>query len=174
MNPRIGCGTQQAREPDGGGSRRGREERQGRNEHGAGRRPGRSGRKPAGVDSSRDADGGEVFEKPYGRRLARSEPGGCERRLRQRKMPARGGWCGPRSNPRAREAGHQDPVCSRTDLGSRSSPGKATRPGTSRGEVVLSHDRTLDRGWQENARRHVWDFGPRLIAPTREPSKGIS
>lgn len=32
--------------------------------------PGRSERKLAGVDSSRVADGGEVFEKPYGRRLA--------------------------------------------------------------------------------------------------------
>jgi hypothetical protein len=68
--------------------------------------PGRSGRKLAGVDSSRVADGGEVFEKPYGRRLARSEPGGCERRLRQRKMPARGERCGPRSTSRARGARH--------------------------------------------------------------------
>jgi hypothetical protein len=70
MNLRVGCGTQQAREPVGGANRRSREERQGRNMYGAGKRPCRSGRKLVGVDSSRHVDGGVVFEKPYGRRLA--------------------------------------------------------------------------------------------------------
>lgn len=71
VNPRVGCGMQQAHGSVGGGSRRGGEEPRGRNASGAAA-PGRSRSNPAGVDSDRGADGGAVFEEPYGRRSATS------------------------------------------------------------------------------------------------------
>ena len=70
MNLKVGCGTQQAREPVGGGSRRGREERRGRNERGAGRRRAEAGESPwewtpAGTTTERRS-----LRQPYGRRSA--------------------------------------------------------------------------------------------------------
>ena len=63
MNLTIGCGMQQAREPAGGGSRRGREKRRGRNEQRAGRRRADASFWLAGVDTSCDVDGEAVFER---------------------------------------------------------------------------------------------------------------
>jgi hypothetical protein len=135
MNLRIGCGTQQAREPASGGSRRGREKRRGRNERGTGRCR---------------ADAGESPRE--------WTPAGLPMERRSLRNPMEGAWlCTSRAAVRcvsdsgyastqravrtsvhiARSRGKTTRFCvrSRTDP-TRSVSGKATRPGTLRCEVV--------------------------------------
>jgi len=146
MNLTIGCGMQQAREPPGGGSRRGRGKRRGRNEQGAGRH-----HAEAGVSSREWTPEGMPMERrslrePYGRRSASASraavrcvsDSGCASTRRVVRI----------SFPTARLRGTTAPGHSFTHGCPRgSSPGKATRPGTLRGEVVPSHERTVDCGW---------------------------
>lgn len=113
----------------------------------------RSGRKSVGVDSSRHADGGVVFEKTLGKAFG-FEPGGSEKRLRQRIRQHAAGGVGFMSTARAGR--HDDPKRSeqRADPAA-PSPGKSKRPGTLHGEEVPSLDLTLDRIWRHEARRHA-------------------
>jgi len=80
VNPRIGCGMQQAHDTTGGGSRRGREERRGRNEHDVGNVVPMRGR-PRGSGLREWPMEGRSLRTLW-KALGSFEPGGCERRLR--------------------------------------------------------------------------------------------
>jgi len=170
MNLRIGCGTQQAREPVSGGSRRGREKRRGRNERGTGRCR---------------ADAGESPRE--------WTPAGMPMERRSLRNPKEGAWlCTSRAAVRCvSDSGYASTQRAvRTPVHIARSRGTTTRfvsvhartrrgqsPGKPHDPEPCDAKSSLNRGTRlrlaGNARRHA-GTGSRLIAPAREPSKGIS
>ena len=169
VNLRVGCGTQQAREPVGGGNRRGREERRGRNERGAGRRRAEAGESPrewtpAGVSTERRSlrTLGKALGFVQAGRLRNASP------IRIRQHAA----SNADASPRCAHAGHDDPLVSVHARSRRGpSPGKSNDPEPRAAKRSITMW-ALEHGWSHTLGGMRWALCPALIAPTRTHSKG--